>query len=179
MKATLAAAFAAFLIALATPRTVAVVHDGAHDFDYEFGRWNVYVSRLSRPVDGKARWLTYTGTHDVTPLWSGRANIGVLEVHGPAGKIEGLQLRLYNPTTHEWKLSFASSSDGELKTPMVGAFSGGVGDFRDVETVNGRVATIRSLSTPLSARSYRDVISRSYDGGKTWSPLWVAIYQRP
>ncbi|HEX8806950.1 MAG TPA: hypothetical protein VF741_08370, partial [Candidatus Aquilonibacter sp.] len=66
-------------------------------FDYEFGVWNVHVSRLVSASSRTADWVTYDGTHTVTPLWDGRANIGVLEIRGATGTIEGLQLRLYDP----------------------------------------------------------------------------------
>ena len=67
-----------------------------------------------------ARWTHYDGTHTVVPLLGGRANIGVLELAGPQGPVEGLQLRLFNPQTQRWGLSFASGSDGEVQAPSVG-----------------------------------------------------------
>src|SRR5579872_5935338 len=101
--------FLALILALVVPQ--------AHAFDYEFGTWNVRVSRLTRDAAGSTKWVTYDGTHTVTPLWYGRANIGVLEIRGSAGAIEGMQLRLFNPKTRRWKLSFADSTDGELQPP--------------------------------------------------------------
>jgi hypothetical protein len=153
-----------------------VVAQGCHGFDYQFGAWNVHVSRLVQAPSGATTWVTYDGTHTVRPLWGGRANIGVLEIRGSAGSIEGLQLRLYNPATNRWKLSFASSRDGELQSPQVGSFHDGVGDFRDTETLDGKTVLVRTLSIASSTTSYRDVISRSFDNGKTWTPVWIATY---
>jgi len=164
----------ALCVALAPPSNAAAARDGSHDFDYQFGVWNVSVSRLTNA----SKWATYVGTHSVTPLWSGRANIGVLEIHGSRDSIEGLQLRLYDPSTQTWALSFASSNDGELQKPSVGAFHDGVGDFRETETIGGKSVLVRSESVLISAASYRDVISRSYDGGKTWAPVWIATYTK-
>jgi hypothetical protein len=159
----------ALLLALVAP---------AHGFDYQFGTWNVHVSRLVRTSAGSTSWVTYDGTHTVTPLWHGRANVGVLEVHGTAGSIEGMQLRLFDPASGRWKLSFASSTDGELQPPSVGSFRAGVGDFRSSDCVNGRHVVVRTLSTVNSPTSYRDVIARSYDNGKTWNPVWIATYEK-
>jgi hypothetical protein len=150
----------------------------AHGFDYQFGTWQVQVSRLTRDPSGSTKWVTYKGTHRVTSLWHGRANIGVLEVCGTAGSIEGLQLRLFDPATGRWRLSFASSTDGELQRPSVGSFHDGVGDFRSTQRVNGKQVIVRTLSTSSSATSYRDVIARSYDNGKTWTPVWIATYAK-
>ena len=158
---------------------LALVFTPAHGFDYQFGTWNVHVSRLVHDTSGATKWVAYVGTHTVTPLWHGRANVGVLEIHGPAGRIEGLQLRLFNPATDRWKLLFASSSDGELQPPSVGSFHDGVGDFRDTEIVGGKAVIVRTLSTVTAPASYRDVIARSDDHGKTWTPLWIATYEKP
>lgn len=155
-----------------------VLAQGSHGFDYQFGVWNVHVSRMVRAPSGTTKWVTYDGTHTVTPLWGGRANIGVLEIRGPAGSIEGLQLRLYDPATHRWSLSFASSRDGQLQSPEVGSFHDGVGDFRDTVTEGGKTVLERTLSIARSATSYRDVSSRSYDDGKTWTPVWIATYTK-
>jgi|SRR6516165_9246804 hypothetical protein len=150
----------------------------AHGFDYQFGTWDVHVSKLARDASGSTKWVTYDGTHTVMPLWHGRANIGVLEVHGQAGNIEGMQLRLFDPATKRWRLSFASSADGELQSLSVGSFHNGVGDFRSTGSPDGKHVIVRTLSTVSSPTSYRDVIARSYDNGKTWTPVWIATYER-
>lgn len=157
---------------------LALVVTPAHAFDYQFGTWNVHVARLARDASGSPKWVSYDGTHTVKPLWHGRANIGVLEIRGHAGSIEGMQLRLFDPATARWKLSFASSNDGELQSPSVGTFHNGVGDFRSSERVGGKGVIVRTLSTIRSPTSYRDVIARSYDNGKTWTPVWIATYAK-
>lgn len=162
------------LLALA----LALVVTPAHAFDYQFGTWNVHVSQLVRNASGSTKWVTYDGTHTVTPLWHGRANVGVLEIRGPSGSIEGVQLRLFNASTGRWKLSFAGSTDGELQAPSAGSFRDGIGDFRSTETVGGKHVIDRTLSTMSSPAAYRDVIARSYDNGKTWIRVWVATYSK-
>lgn len=157
---------------------LALVVGPAHGFDYQFGSWNVNVSRLTHAPSGAVKWVTYRGTHTVTPFWNGRANIGVLEVRGAAGSIEGMQLRLFDPATQQWHLSFASGSDGELQSPSSGSFRGDVGEFRSTEIVGGRRAIVRSISQRRSATTYRDTISRSFDNGRTWTTVWIARYQK-
>jgi hypothetical protein len=155
------------------------VRDGSHDFDSEFGAWNVTVRRLIDTPNQRPHWERYTGTHVVRPLWGGRANLGVMEISGPAGHIEGMQIRLYDPSAHLWRLSFANSGDGQLQAPIVGAFRHGIGDFRAAERVHGRTVLTRAVSTPLCATSYRDVISISTNDGATWQTRWIAVYTRP
>ena len=71
--------------------------DGQHDFDFEIGTWNTHLRRLLRPLTGSTTWVEYKGTTVVRKVWGGRANLVELDVEGPAGRLEGLSLRLYNP----------------------------------------------------------------------------------
>ena len=62
------------------------------------------------PLTGSTTWVEYAGTTIVRKVWNGRANLVELEVDGPAGHIEALSLRLYNPDSHQWSLNFSSSA---------------------------------------------------------------------
>ena len=68
-------------------------------------------------------------------IWNGRANLVELDVDGPAGHIEALSLRLYNPESHQWSLNFANSKGGTLGQPTIGEFKNGRGEFFDQETL--------------------------------------------
>ena len=148
--------------------------DGQHDFDFEFGAWKTHVSRLVHPLTGSKTWVHYDGTHVVKKVWNGRANMGELEVTGPAGHIEGMSLNLYNALTRQWTISFANSSVGSLNPSLTGAFHGGRGEFYDQETFGGRTVYVRNLFFDITPRSYRFEQAFSADGGRTWEPNWVA-----
>ncbi len=155
-----------------------VLRDGQHDFDYQFGTWHVHVRRLLHPLSGSTAWVNYEGTHVVTKVWNGRANLGVLEIDGPSGHIEGQSLRLYDPQAHQWTVSFAPSSTGTMGAPMVGAFDSGRGEFITMETYDGRTVLVRSITSDITTTSYRDEYALSNDGGKTWESNWIATYTR-
>lgn len=87
---------------------------GGQAFDFEFGEWTVKLSRRLNPLTGSDTWVDYTGTSGVRKVWNGRANLGELTVSGPAGRIEGLSLRLYDPATGQWRIHWANSRDGHL-----------------------------------------------------------------
>jgi hypothetical protein len=148
-----------------------------HALDYQFGAWRVHVSRLIDPGSPNERWAQYDGTHVVTPLLNGTANIGVLELAGPTGSIEGLQLRTFDPSTGQWKLSFASGRDGVVQPPSIGRFENGQGVFFDSSRIGGRPARVRTISMRLTETTYRDVTSYTLDGG-TWRPSWIASYTK-
>jgi hypothetical protein len=152
--------------------------DGQHDFDFNFGTWKTHVSRLVHPLTGSNQWVEYDGTSVVTKVWNGRASLFELDVSGPAGHIEGVGLRLYNPETHQWSLNWANSSDGVIKKPMIGEFKDGRGEFFDQEQFDDRMILARNGFSDITPNSSRFDQAFSDNGGKTWETNWVMTFTR-
>lgn len=152
--------------------------DGQRDFDFEIGSWNTRLSRLQNPLTGDTTWVEYTGTTVVRKVWDGRANLVELDVAGPAGRIEALSLRLYNPQARQWSLNFASVRGGTLAVPAVGEFRDGRGEFYSHEEFNGRMILVRFVIIVLTPDTCRFEQSFSDDGGRTWELNWVAVDTR-
>jgi hypothetical protein len=152
--------------------------DGQHDFDFEIGTWNTRLSRLEKPLSGSTTWLKYVGTTTVRKVWEGRANLVELLVEGPAGRIEALSLRLYNPQSHQWSLNFSNSRSGTLSESSIGEFRSGRGEFYSYEDFNGRAVLVRFVISPITADSCHFEQSFSEDGGKTWELNWDATDTR-
>lgn len=112
------------------------------------------------------------------PVWNGRANLVELEVDGPAGHIEALSLRLYNPESRQWSLNFASSGGGTLSQPTVGQFKNGVGEFYDQESFNGRMIFVRFVIKQVNPNLCHFEQAFSDDGGKNWETNWIATDSR-
>ncbi len=107
-----------------------------HAFDFDLGTWHTQSSRLMHPLTGSTTWADLEGQTVVHRVWGGRANLAEYVGDGPAGHVQLLALRWFNPNTHEWNLDFATPNVGTLGIP-------GVGEFK-----NGRAtSTIRSRST--------------------------------
>jgi hypothetical protein len=154
-------------------------HDGQHDFDFEFGSWNVQLKRLLHPLAGSNSWVELDGTSIVRKVWDGRANLGELDVTNGDDHIEGLSLRLYNPQTHEWSIYWANGKDGNLgMPPMIGQFRNGRGEFFDQELFNGASIQTRFIFSDVSPTSFRLEQAFSADGGKTWEANWIANFSR-
>lgn len=153
-------------------------HDGQHDFDFEFGAWKAHISRRLHPLSGSNAWVQYAGTSVVRKIWNGRGNLGELEVQGPSGKIEGLSLRLYDPQSRQWSISWANSNDGLLGVPMVGEFKNGRGEFFDHEIFDGRAISVRFIFSAITPNSFRLEQSFSNDGARTWETNWIATFIR-
>lgn len=158
--------------------TDAVSHDSQHDFDWEIGTWKTQLRRLVKPLSGSEEWAEYTGTSDVRNVLDGRANLVELRVEGPAGRIHGTSLRLYNPQTRQWNLNYASVRNGMLSRPMFGRFRGGRGEFYGLEDLDGRAILVRFVISDITSNSARFEQAFSDDGGRTWETNWIAIDTR-
>lgn len=161
-----------------TSKTSAVQRDGQRDFDFEIGTWKTSLKRRLRPLTGSTTWVEYEGTTVVRKVWNGRANLVELDVTGPAGRIEGLSLRLYNPESRQWSLNFSNSAGGTLSPPTIGEFKNGRGEFFNQETLNGRAIFVRFIisCSNLNTCHFEQVFSD--DGGKTWEVNWIATDTR-
>jgi hypothetical protein len=184
---TIAAALGLPLAARAQPAATppAPLDPAAHAFDFEFGAWKAHLSRRLKPLTGSNTWVEYTGTSTVTPWWRGKANVGELELQGPTGHIEGMSVRVYNPATHQWGISFANSAQGQLGSAMFGGFKDGRGEFYAQDTLNDRMILVRfifsgvsDLRSPATDREFQLEQAFSDDGGKTWEPNWIAKFTR-
>jgi len=152
--------------------------DGSHDFDFEFGDWTMHLKRRLDPLTGSGRWVEYNGSSVVRKVWGGKANLGEIDISGPAGRIQGLSLRVYNPQTKQWSVSFANAASGELGTAMMGGFKDGRGEFYDQETFKGRAIFVRFIFSEITANTFKLEQAFSDDGGKTWEANWLASFKR-
>ncbi|HMF28812.1 MAG TPA: hypothetical protein VKE42_08575, partial [Candidatus Cybelea sp.] len=129
--------------------------DGAHDFDFELGTWNIAPGG---------------NVHIVRPIWNGKASIAELLIERPAPHFAGSLLRLYDPQSRRWRIYWASSKDGSVDSPLVGAFENGRGEFSSND--------VRVVYSDITSSSFRMEQSTSADGGKTWKPDPVQTFTR-
>lgn len=151
---------------------------GQHDFDFDLGTWKTHSTRLLHPLTGSTTWVEMDGVSVVKKVWGGKANLAEYKADGPAGHVELLSLRWFNPTTHEWNLDFATPNVGTLGVPGVGVFKDGRGDFYDYEEINGRSVLVRFSIWKTSQDTAQSEQAFSEDGGKTWEVNWINKYTR-
>ena len=140
--------------------------------------WKTHLSRLLHPLTGATSWVEYEGTSVVRKVWNGRANLVELEADGPAGHLQALSLRLYNPQSRQWSLNFSNSNGGTMSPPTIGEFKDGRGEFFSQESLDGRAILVRFVISVIAPDSCRFEQSFSDDGGKTWEANWIAIDTR-
>jgi hypothetical protein len=151
---------------------------GQRDFDFDLGTWKTHSTRLLHPLTGSTTWVEMDGTTVVKKVWGGRANLAEYKADGPAGHVELLSLRWFNPTMHEWNLDFATPNVGTLGIPGAGGFKDGRGDFYDYEEINGRSVLVRFSIWKTSQDTAQSEQAFSEDGGKTWEVNWINKYTR-
>lgn len=151
------------------------LRDGSHDFDWEVGVWKTHLRALRQNPDGTATWVTYEGTSNVISIWNCRAEMVELDVTGPDGRhLQAINLRLYDPDSHQWSLNFANAASGVIGVPTIGEFRNGIGTFYDQEPIGGREVLVRNVWSNVTMNSARFVQAISGDGGKTWTTNWIA-----
>lgn len=176
----LALALLALTASAQSPQAVSGVprDDGQRDFDWEIGTWRTELRRLARPLSGQQEWVQYSGTSVVRKVLDGRANLVELRVEGPAGTIEGVSLRLYNPQARQWSVSYASVRTGVLTRPVHGDFRNGRGEFHGQDDLDGKAILVRFVMTQITPDSAQFEQAYSEDGGRSWEINWIATDTR-
>lgn len=160
-------------------RPVAEPRDGQHDFDFELGRWKMKLRKLKAPLTGSKEWIEFAGLSTTRPLWDGRSQVEEFEVDAPGvGHIEGMTVRLYSPTTRQWRLYWANQKNGQFDVPVVGEFKDGRGEFYDQEIYEGRAIYVRYVWSNITSKSAHFEQAFSIDGGKTWEVNWITDQTR-
>ena len=162
-----------------SPTGASAVEDGQRSFDWEFGTWHTKVRLLADPLSSTPdEWLAFEGTSKVRPLMNGRENVVELRVQGPNGRIEALNLRLYEPQADRWSLTFVNVRDGLLTPAVYGGFHDGVGEFYGDDQLGGRPIKVRFLIIRQGPDKARFEQAFSADGGATWETNWIAVDKR-
>jgi hypothetical protein len=164
--------------ASATPPSEPAMRDGQHDFDFTIGAWKTHITRLQKPLSGSTTWIKMEGSKIERKIWNGRAHLEEIEADGPTGHMQGLTLFLYNPRAHQWSQTFASSGDGTLGSPLIGAFKNGRGEFVGQDTFNDKTILVRAIWSDITQDSHKFEQAFSDDGGKTWETNFIASLTR-
>lgn len=142
-------------------------------FDWQFGRWQVHMTRLVGPLTGSHTWRPMDGSVAVDRVWGGRANLAVIDTQGSADHLQFISLRLYNPSSRQWSLNFSTRGSGTLGIPMLGTFKDGRGTFYSPDELDGKPIRSRFIFSNLTTGPASEEQAFSGDGGKTWEVNWI------
>jgi hypothetical protein len=173
---TLFAALALSVSLFLTPSLAADDLSGAHDFDFEFGDFDVH-HRVKRPT---GEWYEFEGTANTRPILNGLGNVEDNVFHRPQGDSRGVAMRAYDPATATWAIWWIDSRapHGALDPPVKGRFDQGVGTFYSDGEMNGKPMRTRFTWSRITPDSARWEQAYSYDAGKTWDTNWIMEFKR-
>ena len=152
--------------------------DGREDFNFFIGHWRIANRRLRQRLAGCNDWETFPGTAVAQSLLGGLGNFDESTFERAAGTLRGMTLRLFNPSTREWRLHWADSLSGVLFPPMIGKFTGGRGLFYAQEENDGVTVYSRFIWSDITAHSCHWEQALSEDGGTSWETNWTMDFSR-
>ncbi len=153
--------------------------DGRHDFDFLMGGWRIHNRRLARRLEGCVEWQEFEATQEARPVLGGLGNVDRFTATFPDGRpIEGMTLRIFNPTTQLWSLYWVDDRGCELQPPLVGRFEAGRGEFSGDDTFKGKPIRVLFRWTVLGPNAARWEQAFSPDGGKSWETNWEMTMTR-
>ena len=150
--------------------------DGRHDFDFLHGAWHSRQRRLRERLTGCEEWDEFDADLHCTPVLDGAGNFD--ELTSPVMGYKGLALRLYDDTDKTWSIYWVTGGAGGVEPPVVGRFSGGVGDFFCPDSHQGTPVLVRYRWSDITATSARWEQAFSTDDGSTWETNWTADFTR-
>jgi hypothetical protein len=159
--------------------------DGARDFDFFMGHWQIHNRRLLKRLAGCTEWETFEATGHARALPGGIGNMDdFVPIDWRPGFV-GMTLRVFSPQTRKWSLYWLDNqtggldpATGRLAPPVVGEFKDGVGIFECEDTLDGKPIVVRYVWSNISADSARWHQEFSPDAGKIWEVNWVMEMRR-
>lgn len=173
------AALFAFCAILALRPAIGLADESlAHAMDFDFGKWQTHSSRLTHPLSGSTEWKDMDGFTDVKPIWGGKGNIADYKGDGPAGPVELIAIRTFDPTTNQWYLNFSHPNTGTVDVPGIGTMEEGKLVFYDQETLNGKRIWVKFSIWGITPDTAQSEQAFSVDAGRSWETNWVNHYTR-
>ena len=151
----------------------------SHDFDFQFGRWQVFHRRLKHRLSGSDEWEEFDGTCEAWPTLGGNGNVDDNIVNIPSGSYRAITMRAFDPATRTWAIWWLDARHPhQIDVPVIGRFENGVGTFYADDTFDGRTIRVRFLWLDTATDQPRWEQAFSTDGGATWETNWRMRFVR-
>jgi hypothetical protein len=149
-----------------------------HNFDFLIGRWRVYNRKLQQRLQQCSTWDEFEAMLDVRKILQGWGNVDSFVANVKGRDIEGMTLRLFNPTTRLWSLYWVDSVRKVLDPPLVGSFESGVGKFYCDDVFEGKPIVICFTWSEITEQSATWEQAFSADNAASWETNWTMKFTR-
>ena len=141
------------------------MENGARDFNFWMGSWNVRNRYLRERLQGSDDWIEFDARVVARPLLDGLGNEDEFRTDHEGGFI-GMSFRFFDPTTKKWSIYWADTRrSGLLDPPVIGSF-------------DGKAILVRFTWSGVTTPTPRWEQAFSADGGGTWETNWVMEFTR-
>ena len=149
------------------------------DFDFIIGDWQVEHRRLNSRLTGCTEWTTFQGLSSTRKILGGFGNVEDNILHFPDGDVRAVAMRSFNRDTREWSIWWLDGRNPhQLDTPVLGRFTGTIGEFFANDSVRGMPIKVRFIwrTNPGENPSWEQAFSA--DAGATWETNWTMVFSR-
>ena len=154
------------------------MENGARDFNFWMGSWNVRNRYLRKRLQGSEDWIEFDARVVARPLLDGLGNEDEFRTDHEGGFI-GMSFRFFDPTTKKWSIYWADTRrSGLLDPPVIGSFDGDEGVFEGADSFDGKPILVRFTWSGVTTPTPRWEQAFSADGGGTWETNWVMEFTR-
>jgi len=149
-----------------------------HDFDFYVGTWKIRNRKLNSRLTGSDEWTEFNSDQQMKIILNGLGNIDDFRATFDGKHFEGMNLRIFNPTTRLWSMYWSDTNSAALQTPTVGSFDGNIGLFFDRDTWDGQDIIVKfkwdktDPDNPVWSQAF------STDEGKSWEWNWYMYISR-
>jgi len=154
------------------------MENGARDFNFWMGSWNVRNRYLRERLQGSDDWIEFDARVVARPLLDGLGNEDEFRTDHEGGFI-GMSFRFFDRTTKKWSIYWADTRrSGLLDPPVIGSFDGDEGVFEGADSFDGKPILVRFTWSGVTTPTPRWEQAFSADGGGTWETNWVMEFTR-
>ena len=154
------------------------MQNGARDFDFWMGSWNVRNRYLRERLQGTDDWIEFDARVVARPLLDGLGNEDEFRTEHEGGFI-GMSFRFFDPKAKKWSIYWADTRrSGLLDPPVIGSFDGDEGVFEGFDSFDGKAILVRFTWSGVTTPTPRWEQAFSADGGGSWETNWVMEFTR-
>lgn len=144
------------------------------DFDFLIGEWKVTNQRRMEWLAGSDEWVEFPSTCRFWKVMNGMAVMDECLVEREGQTEIGSSYRIYDSTTRQWTIYWASTAFPHLGLvkQVTGSFANDVGEFLGDEQFQGRTVRLRFLWRSLSPTEALWEQAYAEQGSDAWEVNW-------